>query len=364
MKGSVFARTLPSRATAARDQMIFDAVRRRDIPPIEWSPITTRYTNRAGHSYTATLKVSKDGLRVGDATDSFRVTVNHRTAQQIADSLGVSLISALISDQIWTQAPVRLPTSKLTQTWFEDGTMSHTSRMLQQSAHVDRLIAGEHMKGKRGLVADVGKDWVNTMRLWQPYTPCPTCEQDPVRSANYGWHEDKKVTSRAASLPGKYVWQSVGLRHGIKHVDYSQVVRLVRRDVEVCGPGMGSTGCGIIDIRSIVTDPAIAGLVSHTGALPSMRHPGVPPSCEPGVRCPDDVTKPMPGMSGDLVKVGGGISCPVACDKLPPVEPDPTPGAPGDVPVIHAAGLGAGEKVAIFAAGGLVGYFAAKWLAA
>lgn len=346
MKGSLFAKTLPKKATPKREQMILDAVRRRDIAPIAWVPIQTSYKNKQGHTYTATIFVSRDALRVGDATDSFRATVNHRTAQLIADELGVVLPTPKLSDEIFRQAPIQLDAMKQAHlSWVNDGTMSLTRRMLEQSAQVDKAISDQHATGKKGLVADVGKDWVNTKRLFEPYQASSQCEPGPERAANYGWHLTTPWIFRSESLPEVNVFQPVGLCHTIGHVDYSQVVRLVRRDVDLCGPGMGPSGCGKIDIRAIVTDPALAGLVSHTGVLPSMRHPDVPPPCDK--RCPEPVSgfgQPQPG---------GSISCPLDCEPLPPPQADPT---------IGMSAMSVTEKLVMLASGATLGYFAVQYL--
>lgn len=109
MKGSEFVKTLPKGAGPERERMILDAVRRRDIAPITWSPVVTGCTT-GGNQYVATILVSKDAVRVGDASDSIRVTTGHETAQRIADELGVALPTPMLSDQIWAQAAVRVAT--------------------------------------------------------------------------------------------------------------------------------------------------------------------------------------------------------------------------------------------------------------
>ena len=351
MRGSTFITALPEvKGTAAptqlaqREQMILDAVRRRDIAPIKWAPVFTKFTNSQGHTYTAKLLVSQDALRIGDGIDSVRVSTRHDTAQRIADDLGVALPTAKVSDEIWNQAVIRLPPKE--RNWWQDGSMSYSSRMLEQHNAVERMVAEEQTKlgGKQGLIADVGKDWVTTLRLWQPYTG--SGEQGAVRAANYGWHK-KKGLSRSATLPGVDVMQSIGLAHTIGHTDYSQLVRLVRREVEVCGPGMGSTGCAMLDIDQIITDPALAGLLSHEGPLEAMHHPSVQRSCDPGSRCISNF------VSGMNVK----SLCFSNCDKktLAPA-PDPTIGLPkSGTGSVAAASTGSYAPLVIGAALGLAG---------
>lgn len=342
MRGSTFIRALPEGRTkdqlAQRESMIFDAVRRRDIAPIKWAPVFTTFRNSQGNTYKAKLLVAHDALRVGSGSDSVRVSTRHDTAQRIADDLGVVLPTAKISDEVWKQAVIRLPPRE--RNWWKDGTMSRTSRMLEQHNAVEKMVADEQAKlgGKQGLIADVGKDWVTTLRLWQPYTGGG--EAGASRAANYGWHK-KGGTYPSATLPNVGVLQSVGLAHSIGHTDYSQMVRLVRREVEVCGPGMGNGGCATIDIDQIATDPALAGLVSHEGVLEGMRHPDIQRSCDPSSRC--------------VKSFVGGMSvrsfCVLHCDEQPPPAPDPTIGMPDErrAGVVSYAPLVAGAAVGLAA---------------
>lgn len=330
MRGSAFAAKLPevrgnlaqrTKALKRREQMMFDAVRRRDIPPILWSIITSK-----SGPYTATIHVSNDALRIGDSSDSFRATLSHEVAQRVADELDVVLLTPKLGDLIWSQAAVRLsPKTRLA--WVKDFTIAKTHRMLEMSAIVDKAIAG-----RKGIVANVGKDWVTALRLWK----------QPLRSANYGWYA-KGAPSTAATPVGGKLWQSIGLTHPISHVDYSQVVRLVRRDVWVTGPGLPAEGA-LFDIEVVAGDPKIASLVSHEGVLPAMRHPAIRADCQ---SCAPSVVA-GPGGEADP-------GCPVECVPLPPPEPDPTRFDPD--PTIAQAGITVSNVVA-FGLAAAAGYWA------
>lgn len=355
MKGSTFAAHLPvgkRHELPRRDQMIFDAVRRRDIAPIQWTPITTRYGD-----YTGKIWVSNDALRVGDASDSIRVNASHETAQKIADELGYVLPSAKISDLIYQQAKVRLlpmPQGK----WRDDETMAHTRRMVEASRMVDKVIAGRF-----GLVSNVGKDWVTTRRLFSKYVPNPKykCDHGPVRSANYGWHWSGATQRPATPAGGKAVFQSIGLCHSIEHVDYSQVIRLVKRQMQICGKDLGD--CHMVDIEQVVREPQYAGLVSHEGPLAVFRHPSVKlgcHGCDPSVVAGDS--------SGGMCEMG-----PSNCEPLPLPEPDPTTLGPPphpenlelDPPIAddyYSSGDDAVVTMATGLAGALAGFLAVSWL--
>jgi hypothetical protein len=281
----------------------------------------------------------------------------------MADSLDSVLPTPYLSDQIYQQAPIKLPTIPQTKGWYADGTMSDTNRMLEQSQHVDRLIAEQMVKtGENGLIADVGKDWVTHPDLWQPYSPKAHCEKGHPRAMNYGWHWQPPPGYKGGDfypsmVPGLRVVQPAARCHTIPHVDYSQVVRLVRRDVDLCGAGY-TAGCGKVDIRQLATSPMLSGLVSASGTLQAMRHPDVNPSC--AKRCPEPVQVqhvdvPAGQNPPEPPPEIGPIHCPAGCDELPDVEPDPTW-------EYLQAELSAADKAVMIGAGGVLGFFAVRWL--
>jgi hypothetical protein len=275
-----------------REELILGAVRNGYYAPVTWSTIQV-----AHGPYIAKLQVSSDGLRIGDTSESIRLSTGHGTAQLIANDLGSVLPTPKLSDEIWAQADVRIP--PLTQPWYADGTMGHLSRMIEQSALVDELIA-QHGGSAGQLVADVGKDWVITRRLWN----------SPSRAANYGWLTGAGQSAAATSVGG-WVIQGIGLAHGLQHVDYSQTLRLIYREVEICD----QSSCWAEDIYDVIKDPELAPLISHEGVLPSMEHPGI---------------------SGDPTDSGGGDYPP------PPPPPDTPPKSTGGLSIAKPAMLVAG----------------------
>ncbi len=237
--GTDFAASLPQEPSLAREQAIWEAVRRGWHRPLAWRRLQV---SAAGHQ--GVLWVADDALKIGDADDSIRVNVTAQTGQWIADHLGASLCTKHISDLIWQQADVRLTPSIQTP----DAQMAWTHRMVQHSQAVDAKL-----DARAGLVANVGKDWVLTNRL----------AAQPGRAANYGWFRSD----------GRPI-QPLGLAHDVHHVDYSQVLRLVRREMEVDGREM--------DIEAVGRHPELAALVSDEGPLSVWRQPGIaaPPSGE------------------------------------------------------------------------------------
>lgn len=245
ISGTDFVQSLPLRAGPPRERAILDAVRASAIAPISWSSVFSTYNGRSLLFY-----VTSDALRVGSAVDSVRVNACARTAQQIADLLGCILPTTRICDLIWEQASV-----KVTPCVGGAGRdMSDTSRMLAHHTCVESKV-----QGRAGLAETVGKNWVISNVLLKR----------PARAANYGWYDASAPYRSAPAGRGVHrLWQPLGVAHDQAHVDYSQIVRLVRRACVVDGEAR--------DLVDVLRDPALAPLVSNEGVMHLWRVPGVP----------------------------------------------------------------------------------------
>ena len=258
ISGTDFIASLPRTAGATREKAILAAVCQGLHCPILWLEVRAEYQ---GHR--ATIFVSGDALRIGNASDSIRVNVTAETAQRIADQLGTLLPTGHICDLVWQQAGVRV--SPCLQT--PDAHMADTDRMVRHSREVDAKVAG-----RSGLIENVGKHWVldNILRGTKD------------SAANYGWFQSNGVPI-----------QPLRDKHNKEHVDYSQVARLVRRDVIVDGQ--------VMDIEQVGTNPALAGLVNTGGLLLVWRQPSV--ALDPGPIVVDPTPAP-PAPAWRVLKIG------------------------------------------------------------
>lgn len=240
--GRAILARFPADAGPEREAKILEAVRAGHFAPIHWAPIT----NSAGKNRIR-FYVSTDVLKLGNEKDAVRVSATHATAQRIADLLGTTLPTSLIVDLIHHQAVAKVPPCLRSIT-------SRTSAMLEQDECVSRRLreAAPTWTGAEGAASTLGKDWVLTNRLLE--------QPGKRKAANYGWFD--------AHAPNGVLWQPVGLAHNDEHVDYSQLLRLVRRDVEVNGQPM--------DIYEVLKDPELAWLLSKEGPLKVLRLPSVP----------------------------------------------------------------------------------------
>lgn len=235
---------LPSKPGSQREAFILDAVAAGKHLPLDWVPLTVQHS---GHSME--VLVMGDALRLGDDARFLRVTVTHRTAQQVADLLDGALPTTRISDYTHVAAGAKLRACLQKP----DAGMASTQRMW---THSDAVTEARQAYGKPSLASTVGKDWVLTNSL----------VGRPDRAANYGWHD----TGAAYESPGGLaVWQPLGLAHDLDHVDYSQVVRLVSRKARLDGAE--------VDLFDLLVDAKLSEALSYEGPLKLLRHPGVLP---------------------------------------------------------------------------------------
>jgi len=266
MRGSVFAHGLPTtddaHARSTREALVLDAVRSGVALPIDWLPVQLEASGHAGTLYVAadTLRFGEDGPNADPGDwDWVRIALTATAAQQVADLLGVLLPTDRIADLVFAQADVVL--SPHTQAVVT----ASTGAMLAHHA----LIEAER-KGRTGLLATVGKEWILGNELYPAGHPVHPL--GPLGAINYGWHTTGPARPQAGPFQGRggfVVWQTRGFRHDRAHVDYSQwVPRLVHPRMMVDGIERATA--------EVMMDPALAPLVSYDGALKGTRYPGVP----------------------------------------------------------------------------------------
>jgi hypothetical protein len=250
-------------ARNTREQLVIEAVKGGGTLPIEWLPIQL---SAPGH--TGTLYVSSDTLRFGedgpnaDATDWdwIRIALTATAAQQVADLLGVLLPTDRIADLVFAQADVVLtPHTQQVVT-------ATTAAMLVHHAAIEA-----ERKGRTGLLATVGKEWILGNELYPAGHPVHPL--GPTGAINYGWHTTGPARPQTGPFQGRggfVLWQQRGFRHDRAHVDYSQwVPRLVHPRMIVDGAEQGTADA--------MVDAALAPLLSYDGALKGTRYPNIAP---------------------------------------------------------------------------------------
>lgn len=249
MKASDWLPLLPDGKTAAslaeRERMIVQAVAEGHAVH-DWHAL-----EHSENGHRVLVSVSRDTLRIGDAWDSVRVCLSAQAQQQVAELLGASPLTPKLVDLIYRKTIIR--PKPLTRTWWKDGSMAWTSRMLEQGRDLDALLGdtGEQ------LVSNAGKDWVRIAKM--PFNG---------NAVNYGW-----IGGSSFSVTGLPIIQSIGTHHDPRHADYSQLPRFVSQMAVLDGEA--------ISFDELLRHPA-SRLVAHDGPFsPALKQAPQPRPVQP-----------------------------------------------------------------------------------
>ncbi|MRR20448.1 hypothetical protein EG827_09695 [bacterium] len=230
--GAAFMSRIRDLPLEEREEEIFKAVAAGNLPAFLRSTIPLRgeFNDLNGIPHTLEYEVMPDYLAIGSDDDFCRIPMNPRTAQRLADLFGASLLTARLSDHIWSQAKVKpepffyKPVGNANElvTKFEE----HNAQIEKQLADA----GGRHGQ----LVAGIKKDVVISTRL----------ADRSDRVVIYGWHK-----------PDGTPIQPVYSGHVFWYVDYSHGIRFMNRQVLLDGQPA--------DVRDILQDPVLFRVLSN-----------------------------------------------------------------------------------------------------
>lgn len=236
--GSAYLERLAQASGTARDRAITAEVLSGNLPDFlrELQPVT--FSGQvAGNATQVTICVMPDYLALGSDRDFVRVPLGLDAAMQIAERFDMLLPTTRMVDAIHAQAGLRLAPQPMPP----GPEMSSTPYFLRHNATVERQRSSAGARGAT-LVSGHKKDLVLTNRL----------AQMPGRVAIYGWHR-----------PGGQPIQPLSTVHGAGYADYSHGVRLISRTAYVNGRA--------VDLRDLLADARLAGLVSDEGPVTGSR---------------------------------------------------------------------------------------------
>ena len=250
-----------------------------------WRPIDVTFRPPGSkQSLLATFWVFVDAMK--DQATGLRWPTSAAETQMVADRIRVTpqelpewwgppsnealpclLMTDRLSDARWLQA-------RQTREIVPPHPDSTTDLLLASSMRMNRAVNGSvaGLPNRSPWVADPGKIWILHRRIW---------DGTGAGAVNYGWHVEPTsgplpyTVSEKTAIPGCWVVQSAGGRHGPYHLDYSQLLMLCAPWCMVARIGQDRK----VPMRTadVCLNPELAGLVTDDALpLPGVRQPFSP----------------------------------------------------------------------------------------
>ena len=210
--GTAFMERIAPLPLQEREEEIYRAISSGNIPDFLGNTITLKgeFADSAGTIHQVAYEVMSDYLAVGNDQDYCRIPMNPYTAQKLADLFGASLITAKLSDHIYSMAEKKL-------TPFNYKPIGNANKLVTKFEEHNAQIEKQFRKegGVNGqLVAGIKKDVILSSRN----------AVQPDKVVIYGWHK-----------PDSKPIQPVYSGHVYWCVDYSHGIRLINNQVLIDG---------------------------------------------------------------------------------------------------------------------------------
>lgn len=210
LTGSEFFEKIKSIDSETREILIEHEILNGNFPDFlrQFVRINASITTKNGKKISAYYLVMPDYLMIGNNTDFFRIPMQPKTAQKIADRFNCFLPTRKICDDIYNAAVVKLEPYPLTENRDSLETFFYHNQIIEKQRN-----------GREGLIAGIKKDVIITTALNR--------DKRPHRLALYGWHK-----------PDRKPIQPIYTGHVDWYVDYSHGIRLIYRTIYVDGVEM------------------------------------------------------------------------------------------------------------------------------
>ena len=255
LSGFDFKEKVKSMSLEDREAEILQEVLNGNVPDFlrELSPVT--FTQNVGGSvYDVTYYVIPDYVAIGSDEDYFIIPMTPVLAQKICDTLGFTLPTKKMTDQIWSDASVKMAPSPIPASdqmttipvmWQHNQTVKS-----QRDQYLDDFPLGHLVVGHK-------KDVIISNRI---YT-----NPAPKRVVIYGWHYQN----------GDPI-QPVYAGHHNQYADYSHGIRLVQDSVLV--------NDRTLTISELLQSTSLSVLFSDEGVI---QRPFYPPEGQTLLDAPD-----------------------------------------------------------------------------
>lgn len=235
--GSGFIRRAEGLSHEAREALVMEFVWRGAMPR---SLGALRPVTIAERGRRVTVWVQPDVFAVGVDGDRFRPALTARTAQRVADALGMAL-----------------PTEKLVRATYA----AAEAKIPMRAFGAPRDTFARHIQSDRAIAARIARARVLESTFVAGHS------KDYVVGAPRSRNPDSIAIYGAWDAEGTRIQPSSGRAHSLGYRDYSQRTRLVAPEVEIDGVRR--------PLVEVLGDPAVASLLHDEGAVraSSLRYP-------------------------------------------------------------------------------------------
>ncbi|MEQ1826515.1 MAG: hypothetical protein ABL921_11245, partial [Pirellula sp.] len=206
----------------------------RTLVPIQ---VSSMGTDQKKH--VATFFVAADYMSIGSDADSVRMPMTPASCMDIGKSLGCSLVTPKVSDDVFEASTIRLSPKSLTNDREAPATFLQHHQLIE--SQLQALAAdADRWRGQKKTSPIVGikKDIVISRKLLDK----------PNRVAIYGWH-----------YPDGRPIQPVYAGHVDWYTDYSHGLRLIDESILIDGKEY--------NLSDAILDPDLHPLLSHEGPI-------------------------------------------------------------------------------------------------
>jgi len=200
--GQAFMSRIADLPLDEREEEIYLAAASGNIPRFLRETVVLRgvFDDLYGVPHILEYEVMPDYLAIGSDADFCRIPMTPGTAQRLADLFGASLLTAKLSDHIWSEAEAKLepyfykPVGNANElvTKFEEHNTKIEKQLAEAGARHGQLVAG------------IKKDVIVSSRI----------AERPDRVVIYGWH--RPDGSPIQPVYSGHIWWYVDYSHGIR----------------------------------------------------------------------------------------------------------------------------------------------------
>ncbi len=203
--GSSFMKRISQLPLKEREEEIYKTLASGNIPSFLRRMVTLQreFADSTGVLHKVIFEVMPDYLAVGSDTDFCRIPMNPYTAQRLADEFGASLITAKISDLVYSMAEIKLKPFN----YFPVGNANElVTKFEEHNSQIESQL--KEARGSHGqLVAGIKKDVILSSRL----------ASQPGKVVIYGWHKPDGIPIQP--VYSGHIWWYVDYSHGIRFIN-------------------------------------------------------------------------------------------------------------------------------------------------